>query len=199
MKCVSCGEKTEIVDTQKFDTVVWRKRRCLVCKHAVCTHETVVEVDQWSRVKERKDRAAIQRAVGPLLKKGIEKKQIVEELEGRPNPDAVTLRLSRQEERLFTRLLEMPASTPEIQQSMLEISNVSGMVQKINAKLKMAGDKRTIVCEMQPYENQFGEITRVGFWRIGDGVMPKATYQRIEDLVEEKRMRRELEDEFSEA
>lgn len=197
MKCVSCGGKTEIVDTQKFDTLVWRKRRCLSCKHSVCTHETVVEVEQEWRVKERKVRTEIQRAVGPLLKKGIERKKIVEELEGRPNPDAVTLRLSRAEERLLTRLSEGPASTPELQQSPLEISNVSDMAQKINAKLKTANDKRTIVCEMQPYENQFGEITRVGFWSVGEAVQQKATYQRIEDLEEERRIKRELEDEFS--
>lgn len=63
MKCVSCGEKTEIIDTQKFDTVVWRRRRCMTCDHRVNTHETIVETEQNSRVVIRPEKPDIAKRV----------------------------------------------------------------------------------------------------------------------------------------
>lgn len=42
MKC-KCGGETEVIDTRKFDTVVWRRRSCLKCGLRVNTHETVIE------------------------------------------------------------------------------------------------------------------------------------------------------------
>lgn len=50
MKCTACGSSTEIIDTQKYDTFVWRRRRCTQCNHRANTHETVVESKQNSRV-----------------------------------------------------------------------------------------------------------------------------------------------------
>lgn len=50
MKCTVCGAATQIIDTQKFDTLVWRRRRCIKCSHRMNTHETPVETKQNSRV-----------------------------------------------------------------------------------------------------------------------------------------------------
>ena len=53
MNCPECGGKTEIIDTQKYDTVVWRRRRC-ESNHRFNTHETVIDIGQKARTKAPK-------------------------------------------------------------------------------------------------------------------------------------------------
>lgn len=67
MKCPDCKSATEIVDTQKFDTVVWRRRRCLSCKGRFSTHEVQVEEKQKSRVVLQPEKAEPKPKVVNLL------------------------------------------------------------------------------------------------------------------------------------
>lgn len=53
MNCPECGSPTEIIDTQKYETVVWRRRRCSTHNHRFNTHETVVEAAQNARTKKQ--------------------------------------------------------------------------------------------------------------------------------------------------
>ena len=55
MKCTQCGGATEVVDTQKYDTLVWRRRRCteVNCDFRFSTHETFVETKQVARLPGR--------------------------------------------------------------------------------------------------------------------------------------------------
>jgi len=44
MTCPNCKKETEIYNTRKQDTVVWRRRRCLICKFRFSTHERMVKL-----------------------------------------------------------------------------------------------------------------------------------------------------------
>lgn len=177
MKCVACGGETEVIDSQKFDTVVWRKRRCLACKQAVTTHETVVEETQQSRTGDRVRTRPEPRPAPPPKEKS----------------DKLTLAFTPSEERVFSRLLERSATSVELRER-FEVSNISAMVSKINAKLAATGDQRMIVCERHPFENMLGEISQTGFYRIAvKGEKPSR--QRIQEL-REARENRLLEEEY---
>lgn len=51
MNCPKCGKKTEIINTQKYETVVWRRRRC-EDNHRFNTHETVIESEKKAKTKQ---------------------------------------------------------------------------------------------------------------------------------------------------
>lgn len=53
MKCMECGYATEVIETQKFDEFVWRRRRCVKCDHRFSTHEKFVETAQVTRIKPK--------------------------------------------------------------------------------------------------------------------------------------------------
>lgn len=84
MKCTDCGAGTEIIDTQKYDTFVWRRRRCPKCNHRMNTHETVVESKQNSRVLRSP------KAEQPAPKRKAERKlKLVATPPPKPQPAAV--------------------------------------------------------------------------------------------------------------
>ena len=40
MRCAACGERTRVIDTDTFDGVVVRVRKCIACGLAVTTDES---------------------------------------------------------------------------------------------------------------------------------------------------------------
>jgi hypothetical protein len=63
MNCVKCGKKTEIINTHKYETVVWRRRRC-EDNHRFNTHESFVEDTKKSKTTKPLEAMA---PVQPLL------------------------------------------------------------------------------------------------------------------------------------
>ena len=57
MKCMKCGHATEVIETQKFDDFVWRRRRCIKCDHRFSTHEKFADTAQTTRmsIKPKED------------------------------------------------------------------------------------------------------------------------------------------------
>ena len=53
MKCMQCSYATEVIETQKFDDFVWRRRRCMKCDHRFSTHEKFVETAQTTRISTK--------------------------------------------------------------------------------------------------------------------------------------------------
>jgi len=53
VNCLECGGGTEVIDTQKFPSYVWRKRRCLKCGCRVNTHENFADDTRGARVKKK--------------------------------------------------------------------------------------------------------------------------------------------------
>jgi hypothetical protein len=49
VNCTKCGNKTEIIDTEKYSMFVWRRRRCMTCDHRMSTHENFVEDSKTCR------------------------------------------------------------------------------------------------------------------------------------------------------
>ena len=54
MNCTKCGNKTEIIDTEKYSMFVWRRRRCMTCNHRMSTHENFVEDSKTCRAAQPK-------------------------------------------------------------------------------------------------------------------------------------------------
>lgn len=83
--------------------------------------------------------------------------------------EALVLRLSPQERRLFLRLARGPAMTTELRQA-CSVGNISQVRSSLNAKLEQAGDPRRVLCDVQPHTNVYGERGRLGAWQlVGDG------------------------------
>lgn len=85
--------------------------------------------------------------------------------------EALVLRLSPQERRLFLRLARGPATTIELRQA-CSIGNVSQARASLNAKLQAGGDHRRVVCQVRPHANIYGERGQLGEWHLlagGDG------------------------------
>jgi len=70
MNCTKCGMPTEVVDTEKFSMYVWRRRRCLKCKHRMSTHENFVEDKKVARTKQKPKKEA---APTPLPVRNVRK------------------------------------------------------------------------------------------------------------------------------
>jgi len=80
--------------------------------------------------------------------------------------EALALRLSRQQARLFELLLEKgPCDTSTVRQQ-ASIGNISECAQALNGKLSGAGDARRVRCELRRHENKFGERGVLGWWRL---------------------------------
>lgn len=79
--------------------------------------------------------------------------------------EAVVLRLSPQERRLFLLLARGPADTVQVRRS-CSIGNPSEVRETLNRKLAAAGDRRRVVCDVHPHKNQFGEHGRIGVWTL---------------------------------
>ena len=50
---MECDGPTEVIETQKFDTFVWRRRRCMKCDHRFSTHEMFVNTTQTTRISTK--------------------------------------------------------------------------------------------------------------------------------------------------
>ena len=82
--------------------------------------------------------------------------------------ESLALRLSPQQERLFTLLHEHgPCNTVTVRQQ-ASIGNISECAKALNDKLQAAGDSRRIACNTKPHENKFGERGVLGWWRLVD-------------------------------
>lgn len=82
--------------------------------------------------------------------------------------EALALRLSPAQARLFQLLLENgPSDTITVRQR-ASIGNISECACALNAKLEAAGDTRRARCELRPHENKFGERGVLGWWRLVD-------------------------------
>jgi len=86
----------------------------------------------------------------------------------KPDFEALVLRLSPQQRRLFLHLTRGPAWTTELRQA-CSIGNVSECKAALNAKLAAAGDRRRVVCDLQPHRNVYGERGDLGLWRLVGG------------------------------
>lgn len=63
--CPKCSKKTEIIDTQKYETVVWRRRRC-EDNHRFNTHETVIENEPKKIRKQPEPKPKVKAEVATL-------------------------------------------------------------------------------------------------------------------------------------
>jgi hypothetical protein len=79
--------------------------------------------------------------------------------------EAVALRLSPAQARLFGLLSSGPADTIRVRVS-ASIGNISECAASLNAKLERAGDSRRVRCELRPHQNSFGERGVLGVWRL---------------------------------
>jgi transcriptional regulator NrdR family protein len=50
---MECGYATEVIETQKFDDFVWRRRRCIKCDHRFSTHEKFADTAQTTRLSTK--------------------------------------------------------------------------------------------------------------------------------------------------
>ena len=82
--------------------------------------------------------------------------------------EALVLRLSPQERRLFLRLTRGPALTTELRQA-CSIGNVSQVRSSLNAKLEEGGDPRRVSCRVLPHRNVYGERGQLGEWQLVGG------------------------------
>lgn len=82
--------------------------------------------------------------------------------------EALVLRLSPQERRLYLRLARGPAKTTELRQ-VCSIGNVSQVRASLNAKLDAAGDPRRVACRVLPHRNVYGERGQLGEWQLVGG------------------------------
>jgi hypothetical protein len=81
---------------------------------------------------------------------------------------SLALRLSPQQERLFTLLHDHgPCNTVVVRQQ-ASIGNISECAKALNDKLHAAGDTRRVRCETKPHENKFGERGVLGWWCLED-------------------------------
>lgn len=82
--------------------------------------------------------------------------------------EAVVLRLSGQQRRLFLRLARGPADTIAIRRE-CSVGNISECAISLNRKLLAAGDSRRVVCHVLPHVNAYGEPGKIGLWQlVGD-------------------------------
>ena len=79
--------------------------------------------------------------------------------------EAVALRLSPAQARLFELLHAGPADTIEIRRR-ASIGNSSEAATSLNATLQRAGDPRRVVCRTRPHRNQFGDAGILGLWSL---------------------------------
>lgn len=79
--------------------------------------------------------------------------------------EAVALRLSPAQARLFELLYRGPADTIEIR-SKASIGNISECAASLNAKLERGGDSRRVICRLKPHRNQFGDVGTLGVWLL---------------------------------
>jgi len=89
--------------------------------------------------------------------------------------EALVLRLSPQERRLFLRLARGPADTVIVRRE-CSVGNVSQVRASLNAKLEQAGDPRRVLCRVLPHQNVYGERGQLGEWQLvgGDGERQRA-------------------------
>jgi len=80
--------------------------------------------------------------------------------------ESLALRLSRQQERLFSLLLEQGECDNVMVRQTASIGNISECAISLNLKLEVAGDNRRVLCERRPHANKFGERGVLGHWRI---------------------------------
>ncbi len=79
--------------------------------------------------------------------------------------EALVLRLSPQERRVYLRLARGPALTTELRQA-CSIGNVSQVRSSLNAKLAAGDDPRRVVCRVRPHRNVYGERGTLGEWQL---------------------------------
>lgn len=82
--------------------------------------------------------------------------------------EALALRLSPQQERLFTLLHERGACDTVTVRNVASVGNISEASAALNRKLEAAGDARRVRCECRPHENKFGERGVLGWWSLVD-------------------------------
>lgn len=82
-----------------------------------------------------------------------------------PEFESRVLKLSPQESRMFSRLLDGDADTVQIRNG-CSIGNVSEVAGSLNRKLEAAGDPRRVVCDVTPHRNRYGELGRLGTYRL---------------------------------
>ena len=91
----------------------------------------------------------------------------------RTDLEAVVLRLSPQQRRLFMRLTRGPADTVELRRE-CSLGNISEAASVLNEKLVAAGDERRVVCTLQPHRNVYGEEGKLGRWELVSGARAAA-------------------------
>lgn len=79
--------------------------------------------------------------------------------------EAILLRLSPQERRLFLLLARGSADTMRVRRE-CSIGNPSEVRETLNRKLAAAGDRRRVICSLTQHQNQFGEQGRIGVWTL---------------------------------
>ena len=82
--------------------------------------------------------------------------------------ESLALRLSPQQERLFSLLLEQGECDTVTVRQTASIGNISECAISLNLKLETAGDSRRVLCETRAHANKFGERGVLGHWRIAD-------------------------------
>ena len=80
--------------------------------------------------------------------------------------EAISYRLSPQQERLFLRLSEHGETDTPTLRSICSIGNISDVAIRLNKKLIRNKDTRRIICLLKPNINQFDEIGLIGHWLI---------------------------------
>ena len=80
--------------------------------------------------------------------------------------EAISYRLSPQQERLFLRLSEHGETDTPTLRSICSIGNISDVAISLNKKLIHNKDSRKVICLLKPNINQFDEIGLIGHWLI---------------------------------
>ena len=80
--------------------------------------------------------------------------------------EALSLRLSRGQARLYVLLYERGECSTTTIRTTASIGNISEAAKAINAKLVASGDSRRVVCETRRHENKFGERGYLGWWSL---------------------------------
>ena len=82
--------------------------------------------------------------------------------------EALALRLSPHQSRLFTLLVERGTCDTVTVRREAAVGNISEVRASLNRKLEAAGDPRRVRCETRPHENKFGERGVLGWWSLVD-------------------------------
>ena len=80
--------------------------------------------------------------------------------------EAISYRLSPQQERLFLYLSEHGETDTMTLRSVCSIGNISDVAICLNKKLIRNKDTRRIICLLKPNTNQFDESGVIGHWLI---------------------------------